>query len=61
MNVVRSNTGKRWIFPRDLSRYLGLVARNEQPCEHGHFGCAAWDGGPCHDELLHEYQPDEEE
>jgi hypothetical protein len=56
---VRSPTRKVWLFPRDLGRYLGLVQRNDAPCEHGHLGCAAWEGGPCMDELLHTYRPEE--
>jgi hypothetical protein len=39
-----------------LSQYVALVQANDQPCRHGHFSCAAWDGGPCIDELLAEQE-----
>jgi len=37
-------------------RYCGAVSRNagtekERGCEHGHYGCALWEGGPCADEV----------
>ena len=35
-----------------VNQYVALAGRNDQPCEHGHFGCAAWNHGPCSDELL---------
>lgn len=25
---------------------------SENNCEHGHLGCAAWEAGPCFDEVL---------
>jgi len=35
-----------------IDQYVNLAARNEKVCQYGHFGCAAWDNGPCMDELL---------
>lgn len=46
-NKMRTPKGK-YITAK---QYLALAQRNDQPCEHGHFGCAAWDRGPCSDEL----------
>lgn len=48
-------TGTWYVFPKDAKRYAALVGRlevSEHACEHGHFGCAAWDGGPCLNEAL---------
>lgn len=45
---VRSRRG-RLISAR---QYAGLANALDLPCEHAHFGCAAWEGGPCSDELL---------
>lgn len=46
-----SPTGRVWRFPRMLGQYRGLVQANDLPCDNGHFGCAAWDNGPCVCEL----------
>ncbi len=50
---ITTPTGKR-ISPR---AYVARVSRllDPPPCEHGHFGCAAWDDGPCTDELSCEH------
>ena len=32
-------------------QYLNDERRGTMPCEHGHIGCACWEGGPCSDEL----------
>jgi len=48
MITIRTPKGKRL----SLAQYEALVDRNQQPCEHGHLGCAAWENGPCIDELL---------
>jgi hypothetical protein len=42
-----------------VKQYVALANRNDQPCEHGHFGCAAWEHGPCSDELLSALEGDE--
>jgi hypothetical protein len=49
-----------------LARYLAFLnmafARGADfACEHCHFGCAAWEGGPCGDEVhaaLHAGKPE---
>jgi hypothetical protein len=53
--LIRTPKGKT-ITPR---RYVAikrmLDANNphhDQPCVHGHFGCAVWRRGPCVDEVL---------
>ena len=48
------NTGGRWTFPKDATRYASRIHRCYDPpaCEHGHFGCALWEDGPCMDEQL---------
>lgn len=53
-NYTNPNTRKVWTFPRDAKKYAAIVERtfNPEPCEHGHFGCAIWYGGPCVDEQL---------
>ena len=38
----------------DLHQWLSHQGR-DCPCEYGHRGCAAWDKGPCIDELLQTY------
>jgi len=49
---MHPRTGRRYSFPRDSKRYLALVYRiiDAPHCRYGHLGCAAWEGGPCHDE-----------
>ena len=42
-----------------VSLYLALANINKKPCEHGHFSCAAWEGGPCADKLLAQREQDE--
>lgn len=39
-------------LPRDAAAYIDAVneAYDAEPCEHGHFGCALFNGGPCSDE-----------
>ena len=52
---VNPITGGSWHFPKDAKRYAAIVSRTldyPEPCEHGHFGCAIWYGGPCMDEQL---------
>lgn len=49
---VRSPRGR--LIP--VRTYLALVRGQEirstaHPCEYAHYGCAAWDGGPCSDEI----------
>ena len=58
MNRIRTPRGK-YLTPR---RYLALAdAQNTRSigggpsCALGHYGCAAWEGGPCSDELVHAY------
>ena len=57
-NYIRTRRGKK-LTPR---QYLALVAmqqgREMSPnhpgapaCEHKHFGCAGWEGGPCSNEV----------
>lgn len=54
---VNPNSGTRYTLPRDARRYLGIVNSlsgrgcDVPPCEYGHFGCAAWEGGPCSAEV----------
>jgi hypothetical protein len=35
-------------------QYADMVATSSKahPCKYGHLDCAAWDGGPCVDEVL---------
>lgn len=35
----------------EAREYLRLVRETDYQCEYGHFGCAAWEHGPCSDEL----------
>lgn len=55
------NTRKRWVFPKDTKRYLALVHMRDASyagapeCENGHFGCAAWESGPCADRVESAY------
>ena len=35
-----------------IDQYCNFVACNDKDCQYGHFSCAAWDNGPCMDELL---------
>lgn len=48
-----------------LRRYIALThmrqhSRNgASPCEHGHFSCAAWDGGPCEAEHGPQFDPED--
>jgi len=35
----------------EARRYIGLIHDFDCPCEHGHFGCAAWENGPCSNEI----------
>ena len=44
-----------------VEQYVALANRNEQPCEHGHLSCAAWEHGPCMDELLSQQEEQEEQ
>lgn len=61
------NTGKIWNFPREARKYIHLVQLinrtqgSAEPCWHGHFGCAIWDGGPCENEVAVYYGVDDEE
>jgi len=48
LNKIRTPKGRRIT----AKQYLNLANVNGLPCEHGHLSCAAWDGGPCTDELL---------
>jgi len=43
------------------AQYVARVYRMADPphCEYGHFGCAAWAEGPCHDRLLGEIEDSE--
>jgi len=47
-------TGGQWDMPRDARRYADRVTRttDAKPCQHGHFDCALWEGGPCMNEWL---------
>lgn len=55
--ATNPNTGTVYHFPKDAKRYLGQVHRNSMKrdsihaCEHGHYDCALWDGGPCENEV----------
>lgn len=40
---------RKFISPR---RYVARARGKDHVCEHGHFGCAAWEHGPCKDEIL---------
>lgn len=44
-------------------QYLARVDRlsDPYPCVHGHFDCAAWEGGPCYAETLALVETDEED
>jgi hypothetical protein len=44
-----------------VGQYITLANRNECSCEYGHIGDAAWQGGPCMDELLSEQEAEESE
>lgn len=57
--TIRTPAGGK-ISPR---QYVERVCRLKfaEPCEYGHFGCAAWDGGPCSDEQAHLIPPDEDD
>lgn len=35
----------------DRVRYCDAALDKDLECEHGHFGCAAWKGGPCSNEV----------
>ena len=52
---IRTPRGRRI----SVGSYVALANRNEQVCEHGHFSCAAWDHGPCSDELLSAIEADD--
>lgn len=52
---LRTPKGK-WLTAK---QFVSLAQRNEMPCEHGHFGCSAWEHGPCSDELLTAMESDE--
>jgi hypothetical protein len=58
-SFTHPKTGRRWTFPKDSGRFLGIHSRMKNPpaCEYGHFGCSIWEGGPC----LNEFAPLEEE
>jgi hypothetical protein len=48
-----------------VARYLGLVTAQEMrygasSCSSGHYGCAAWAGGPCSAELAANAESEEE-
>ncbi len=51
--TIPTPSGKK-LSPR---AYVDRVSRlkDPPPCKHGHFGCAAWDDGPCTDELFAEH------
>lgn len=46
----------KWIT---ANQYLALARKNECSCIYGHIGDAAWDGGPCMDEILTLQESDE--
>lgn len=48
---VTTPTGKRISFPV----YFSQANRRNCHCEYGHFNCAAWDDGPCSDEMHTNY------
>lgn len=46
-----------WKHAADIPRrqrglFLARTNRNNQPCEHGHFGCSDREHGPCAGELF---------
>jgi hypothetical protein len=43
-----------------VGQYIALAERNGQPCEHEHLTCAAWDHGPCSDELASQQETENE-
>ncbi len=48
----------RPITKQQADEYCKYVARwyHSEPCEHGHFGCALWNGGPCESEIAAEFE-----
>ena len=57
--MLKSNMARKRIRGRrghllTVAQYAAFAQRNEMPCKHGHLGCAAWNKGPCTDELLSE-------
>lgn len=40
----------------DPHGYADAVSGAEEPCEHGHLGCATHEGGPCVDEVLTDHE-----
>jgi hypothetical protein len=52
---------KRPTNRKAAEEYVELVTKCDCPCVYGHFNCAAWDNGPCSDELTGEFKLLEEE
>jgi hypothetical protein len=50
--TIKTPRGK-WVTPRQyLALHATYIARGADgfECSHGHFGCAAWERGPCENE-----------
>jgi len=57
---IKTPRGKLMSVPQYLSLTMARSAATQgggPACEHGHFDCAAWEGGPCADELLSLTEP----
>lgn len=59
---IRTPRGRRMTVRQYLALHAATSARNgwAPACEHGHFDCAAWDGGPCADELISNLEQEKE-
>ena len=52
------NLEKRKVPHRMAERYAEAARAADQPCVHGHFGCAMSPGGRCSDEYEHQHRAD---
>ncbi len=55
---IQTPTGKHVTRRQYLARHEAL--RDPPPCVYGHFDCAAWEGGPCSNEIAAELEAEAE-
>lgn len=50
--MIVTRRGKKMSERQYLALAYAAMSRDRAlPCKHGHFGCAAWEGGPCSNEM----------
>jgi hypothetical protein len=61
--AIYSPAGKPMTARQYLALHRAVVKRrgDGHPCEHTHFGCAAWEGGPCNAEVASTLPPEADE